>query len=45
MNKNVWKIIWKASKEAHRDFWAPLAAFWKELTNFGLQKNGENHRL
>lgn len=41
--KSVWGIIWKASKEAHRDFWAPLTAFWRELTNIGSQKTKGNH--
>lgn len=41
--KNVWAIIWRASKEAQRDFWSPLVAFWKELTNIQSRKTRGNH--
>lgn len=41
--KNLWGIFWKAGKEAHREFWAPLTAFWKELTKIESRKTRGNH--
>lgn len=30
--KRMWHIFYEASKEAHREFWAPVMAFWREST-------------